>query len=629
MAKPQPQELPVQPGAQELPQGFFGWLWSWLTTVDHKRIAKLYFLFSALFVAIAGAEALAMRMQLMTPQNTLIDASTFNQLFTMHGTSMIFLVGMPLIFGFINAVMPLQIGARDMAFPFMNALSLWLFVVGGLMLNSSWFLGGAPDAGWFAYAPVSTTPYNPGPGMDFYAIGLQIAGLGTFMSGINFLATIIGCRAPGMSFWRMPMFCWTTFVTSALVLFAMPPLTIDLFELIFDRLFGTNFFNVAGGGNVVVWDQLFWIFGHPEVYILILPAFGIFSEVVPTMSKKPLFGYSSMVFATLLIGFLSYMVWTHHMFDFGFGPVINTIFTISSMLIAVPTGIKIFNWIFTMWNGHIRWNTAMYFAVGFIPSFVMGGVTGVMLAMAPADLQYHDSYFVVAHFHYVLIGGLIFGLFAGIFYWFPKIYGRMLDERLGKITFWLILIGFHTTFLPQHFMGLLGMPRRVFTYKAGMGLETLNLISTIGSWIMGVGFLIFLINLVHTLRSGPRASADPWDGRTLEWATSSPAPEYNFAAVPLIRARDALWAEKQHGNGRIPAAQPPGPIHMPSPSILPFVMAVGLMIAGYGGVYRSIIAAAVGLVITAVGVIYSIVHQDRGFHVHPAAPEAQEEGAPA
>ncbi len=561
-------------------------LMDWLTTVDHKKIGILYMIAGGFFFLVGGLEAILIRIQLWKPLNDFVSADTFNELLTMHGTTMIFLAAMPLIFALMNAVVPLQIGARDVAFPFVNSLGFWTFLFGGVLLNVSWFAGGAPDAGWTAYAPLAGTTYNGDHGIDYYVLGLQIAGIGTLIGGINFLVTIINMRAPGMTFMRMPMFTWTAFITSALILFAFPALAVGLAALMFDRLFDANFFDPAGGGNSVLWEHIFWIFGHPEVYILILPAFGVISEVISTFSRKRLFGYSSMVFATILIGFLGFMVWAHHMFTVGLGPVANALFSIATMLIAVPTGIKIFNWLFTLWGGSIRFTTANLFAVGFVPTFVMGGVTGVMLAAAPADFQYHDSYFVVAHFHYVIVGGLILGIFSGLHYWWPKMFGRILNETLGKLTFWTFFIGFHLTFFIQHFLGLLGMPRRIWTYLDGLGFNEMNLISTVGAFLMGFGTIFFLLNIVVTSFKPKNAPADPWeDGRTLEWTIPSPPPEYNFAQTPLVRGYDAYWKEKMDGHSGMTPAEPIGPIHMPSPSILPFFMGVGLFIAGLGFMY--------------------------------------------
>ncbi len=603
-------------------------LWSWLTTVDHKRIGILYLAAGGFFFLIGGLEALLMRLQLMYPDNHLFVGDTFNELLTMHGTTMIFFAAMPIIFALMNAVVPLQIGARDVAFPFVNALGFWLFFAGGVLLNVSWFCSGAPDAGWTAYPPLASAQYS-GTGVSFYVLGLQIAGLGTLIGGINFLVTIINMRAPGMGFMRMPLFTWTSFITSALILFAFPAITVGLVLLMFDRLFGANFFAVGNGGNIVLWQHLFWIFGHPEVYILILPAFGIISEVVSTFSSKRLFGYSTMVFASVVIGFLGFMVWVHHMFTTGLGPVANALFAIATMLIAVPTGVKIFNWLFTMWGGQIRFPTANLFAVGFIPTFVIGGMTGVMLSIPPADFQFQDSYFVVAHFHYTIVGGMAFGLFAGMYYWWPKMFGRMLNETLGKLNFWLFFIGFHLTFFPQHFLGLMGMPRRVFTYQTGHGLELGNLVSTIGALMMGLGTLVFLVNIAASARRGEKAPADPWDGRTLEWTIASPAPEYNFAQTPYVRGLDAFWTEKMAGRKTMSPAEPLGPIHMPSPSILPLVMSVGFFIAGFGFIYHQHIVAAAGLLMTVVCMFLRSLHDDHGYHIDPAEIQESERGIKA
>ncbi len=602
-------------------------LMDWLTTVDHKKIGILYFIAGFFFFLIGGLEAIIIRIQLLKPMNDVVAGDTFNELITMHGTTMIFLAAMPLLFALMNAVIPLQIGARDVAFPFLNSLGFWTFFFGGVLLNLSWFAGAVPDAGWTSYVPLAGPIYNSGHGVDYYVLGLQIAGIGTLLGGINFMATIINMRAPGLTFMRLPMFTWAIFITSALIVFAFPALTVGLVALMFDRLFNANFFDVANGGNGVLWEHIFWVFGHPEVYILILPAFGIISEVVSTFSRKRLFGYSSMVFATVLIAFLGFMVWAHHMFTTGLGPVANGLFSIATMLIAVPTGVKIFNWLFTLWGGSIRFTTANLFAIGFIPTFVMGGVTGVMLASAPADYQYHDTYFVVAHFHYVIVGGLILGIFAGLHYWWPKMFGRILNETLGKITFWTFFIGFHLTFFVQHFLGLLGMPRRVYTYLGGQGYDDMNFISTIGAILMGIGTIVFLINIFVTWAKPRNASNDPWeDGRSLEWTIPSPPPEYNFKQTPLVRGYDAWWKEKMEGKTAMTPAEPVGSIHMPSPSILPFIMSVGLFIAGFGFMYDQLIVAGVGLAITLGCMVVRSLVDDHGFHIEP---EEQDKGVQA
>ncbi|WP_409294496.1 cytochrome c oxidase subunit I [Peribacillus sp. SCS-26] len=602
-------------------KGFGATVWDYMTTVDHKKIAILYLIAGGIFFLAGGLEALFIRIQLAIPNNDFLSAGTYNEILTMHGTTMIFLAAMPLIFAFMNAAVPLQIGARDVAFPFLNSLGFWLFFFGGVFLNCSWFLGGAPDAGWTSYA--SLTLEADTHGVDFYILGLQISGIGTLIGGINFLVTIVNMRAPGMTYMRMPLFTWSSFVTSALILFAFPALTVGLFLLMFDRLFDANFFDVSAGGNTIIWEHLFWIFGHPEVYILILPAFGLFSEIFSTFSRKRLFGYSSMVFATVLIGFLGFMVWAHHMFTVGMGPIANAIFAVATMAIAVPTGIKIFNWLFTMWGGSIKFTTPMLYAVAFIPSFVAGGVTGIMNAVAAADYQYHDSYFVVAHFHYVIVGGVVLALLAGTHYYWPKMFGTMLNETLGKITFWLFLIGFHLTFFIQHFLGLMGMPRRVFTYLPNQGWETGNLISSAGAFFMGIAVIVLLINVVMTQVKNVRVGNDPWgDGRSLEWAIPSPPPFYNFKQLPLVRGLDPFWIEKMEGKKEMTPAEPLGDIHMPNASFLPVTISFGLFVAAFGALYHNddkgwaIPVMAVGLGITLVSMLLRSVKDDHGFHIH-------------
>jgi len=601
-------------------------VWEYLTTVDHKKIAHLYLGTGGFFFLLGGIEALFIRIQLMKPNNNFVNEQLFNEIMTMHGTTMIFLAAMPILFAFMNAVVPLQIGARDVAFPFLNALGFWLFFFGGLFLNLSWFLGGAPDAGWTSYASLSLR--SEGHGIDFYTLGLQISGFGTLISGINFLATIINMRAPGMSFMRMPLFTWTTFVASALILLAFPPLTIGIFLLMFDRLFSSNFFDVTMGGNTIIWEHFFWIFGHPEVYILVLPAFGIFSEIIPTFSRKRLFGYSSMVFATVLIGFLGFMVWAHHMFTTGLGNVANAIFAIATMAIAVPTGIKIFNWLLTMWGGSIKITVPMLYSLGFIPSFVIGGVTGVMQAVAPLDYQLHDTYFIVAHFHYVIIGGVVFAILAATHFYWPKIFGTKLSEKLGYVTFTLFFIGFHCTFFVQHFLGLMGMPRRVATYLPGQGLELGNLISSIGALLMAVAVITLLINIIMTSIRNKKVGADPWeDGRTMEWAIASPPPYYNFKQTPLVRGLDTWWIEKMEGKKELTPAEPLGNIHMPNNSILPLFIAFGLFVAAFGAMYNPLNSVGdgkswgvplliIGLAITFGSMLIRSLRDDFGYHIH-------------
>ncbi|HEY3012742.1 MAG TPA: cytochrome c oxidase subunit I [Gemmatimonadales bacterium] len=554
-------------------------IWSWITTVDHKRIGLLYGTTAFIFFLMGGIEALLIRIQLGSPENTFLSPERYNELFTMHGTTMIFLAIMPLSAMFFNFMIPLQIGARDVAFPRLNAFSYWAFLAGGLFLNSSWLFGLAPDAGWFGYANLTSIQYSPGLNVDFWMIGLQVLGIASLAAAVNFFVTIVNLRAPGMKLMRMPMFVWMSFITQVLLLLAFPVITVALFLLMFDRFFGTHFFVPSGGGDPILWQHLFWIFGHPEVYILILPAFGIISEVLPVFSRKPLFGYAAMVFSGVFIAFLGFGVWAHHMFATGMGPIADAFFALSTMLIAIPTGVKIFNWIGTMWGGSLQFRTPMYFAIGFIAMFIIGGLSGVMHSSPPADLQQTDTYFVVAHFHYVLFGGSIFGLTAGAYYWWPKMFGRMLDERLGKLHFWLMLIGFNLTFFPMHFLGLNGMPRRTYTYPAGLGFETLNQIETAGSFVLGIAFLVFLFNVFQTWRKPRNAPADPWNGATLEWSIPSPPQEFNFAEIPVVHGRDALWEAKREQRGPLPEpARVSGRgIHLPNPSYWPVVAAVGVL----------------------------------------------------
>ncbi|CEI84420.1 cytochrome c oxidase subunit 1 [Oceanobacillus oncorhynchi subsp. incaldanensis] len=598
--------------------GFGATLWDWLTTVDHKKIGILYLAGGGFFFLLGGLEAVIIRIQLISPENNFISAGLYNEMITMHGTTMIFLAAMPILLGLMNFIMPLQIGARDVAFPFLNSLGFWLFLFGGLLLNLSWFTG-APDAGWTNYAPLSIQ--SPGHGIDFYIMGLQLSGAGTLMGGINFIVTIVLMRAPGMTYMRMPLFTWTTFVASILILFAFPALTVGLFLMMFDRMFGSAFFDAALGGNAIIWQHLFWIFGHPEVYILILPVFGVFSEVFPTFAKKRLFGYTAMVFATFLIAFLGFMVWAHHMFTVGLGPVANSIFAVATMAIAVPTGIKIFNWLFTLWGGSIKINTAMLWSLAFIPSFTIGGMTGVMLASAVADYQYHDTYFVIGHFHYVIVGGTVFGILAGLHYWWPKMFGRYLHEGLGQLSFWTFFVGFHLTFFIQHFLGLMGMPRRYWVFLENQGLDTGNLISTIGAFFMSFGVIVFLINIIYTTIKGKKASGDAWgSGRTLEWAISSPPVHYNFKQLPLVRGLDPLWIEKTEGNKKVTPAEPLDEIHMPNGSILPFIMTIGFTIASYGFIYQTeskywLIAVYAGMAIALISMLIRSLKDDHGHHI--------------
>jgi cytochrome c oxidase subunit 1 len=553
-------------------------LWSWLTTVDHKRIGILYGATAFFFFLLGGFEALLIRIQLSRADNNFMDPDTYNQLFTMHGTTMIFLAIMPLSSMFFNYLIPLMIGARDVAFPRLNAFSYWVFLLGGLFLNAGFLFGAAPDTGWYGYANLTSRQFSPGPNVDFWNMGLQVLGVASLAAAVNFFVTIVNLRAPGMTLMRMPMFVWMSFITQILLLLAFPVIAVALILLMFDRFFGTHFFVPAGGGDPLLWQHFFWIFGHPEVYILILPAFGIVSEVLPVFSRKPLFGYAAMVFSGVFIAFLGFGVWSHHMFTTGMGPIADTFFALSTMLIAIPTGVKIFNWMGTIWHGSIQYKTPMYFAVGFIAMFIIGGLSGVMHSSPPADLQQNDTYFIVAHFHYVLFGGSIFALTAGAYYWWPKMSGRLLDEGLGKLHFWLMLIGFNLTFFPMHMVGLNGMPRRTYTYPKELGFELLNQIETAGAFILGLSFLVFLYNVIKTSRGPRNAPADPWNGATLEWAIASPPQEWNFDKVPSVQGRDPLWEMKRRNGGPLP--EPPltsgAGIHLPNPSYWPLISAIGV-----------------------------------------------------
>ncbi len=581
-------------------------IWSWITTIDHKRIGILYGVTAFIMFLTGGIEALLMRVQLAAPEQDVVSAEVFNQLFTMHGTTMIFLAIMPMGAAFFNYIIPLQIGARDVAFPRLNAFSYWTFLAGAIMLKMSWFLGGAPNAGWFGYAPLTGLAYNPGHGIDFWMISLQILGIASLAAAFNFIVTIVNMRAPGMTLMRMPLFTWMTLVTSILLVLAFPVITVALIELMFDRFYGTNFFVIQAGASPVLWQHLFWVFGHPEVYILILPALGIVAEIIPTFSKKPLFGYPVVVLSGIVIGFMGWMVWSHHMFTVGLGPVANSVFAVTTMAIAIPTGVKIFNYMGTMWGGSISFKAPMLYSLGFVALFIVGGLSGVMHSSAPSDAQQQDTYFVIAHIHYVLFGGSIMALLGGIYYWFPKITGRFLEERMGQITFWIIFIGMNITFFPMHFLGLDGMPRRINTYPDGMGWDLWNAVATAGVAFLFVGMALFLYNAIASWRNGKRASGDPWDGRTLEWSISSPPPEYNFEEIPTIYDRDDWWSTKRHHVRRaVPVAGASGEngngIHLPQPSYWPAVVSIGLLVGGYGLIFN-VAVAAIGGAIAMIGV---------------------------
>lgn len=593
----------------------WGYLWrEWLTTVDHKRIGVMYILSALLMLFRGGVDGLLMRAQTAVPDNKFLTAQHYNEIFTTHGVIMILFMAMPFIIGLMNVIVPLQIGARDVAFPRLNAVSFWLFFAGAMLFNISFVIGGSPDAGWTAYFPLASNEFSPSVGMNYYSISIQIAGIGTLMTGINFIVTILKMRAPGMTLMKMPMFTWSILITNVIITFAFPVLTVLLALMMFDRLFGTQFFTTANGGMDMLWSNLFWVWGHPEVYIVILPAFGIYSEIISTFARKNLFGYKSMVASMVVISLLSFLVWAHHFYTMGQGVIMNSIFSISTMAIAIPTGVKIFNWLLTLYKGKITFTVPMLYSMAFVPIFTIGGVTGVLLAIASANYQYNNTMFVVAHFHYVLIPGTVFGVIAGFHYWFPKVFGFRLNERIGKWAFWFITISFNVTFLPLFILGLNGMTRRMSTYSEETGFGPLNMLSFVGAIGLAIGFVLLVYNIYWSIRYSPRdTTGDPWDARSLEWSTHSPVPVYNFAVIPTIKSLDAFWYSKK--NNEPLAKGKYEPIHMPNNSGQPFILGVAFFIWGFFMVFSwwipSIIA---GVAILAILAHRSFV-KDHGYYI--------------
>jgi cytochrome aa3-600 menaquinol oxidase subunit I len=576
----------------------WGYLWrEWLTTVDHKRIGIMYLISALLMLFRGGVDAIMMRAQLSAPDLKLLDAQHYNEIFTTHGIVMILFMAMPFIMFFMNFVIPLQIGARDVAFPRLNALSFWLFFMGAMLFNISFIIGGSPDAGWTSYFPLAGNEFSPSVGTNYYMIAIQIAGIGTLMTGINFITTILKMRAPGMTLMKMPMFTWSAFIANVIIVFAFPVLAVLLAMGTLDRQFGTNFFTMDNGGMDMLWANIFWVWGHPEVYILILPAFGLYSEIISTFARRNLYGYKSMVGSMVIISLLSFLVWAHHFFTMGQGALTNSIFSITTMAIAVPTGVKIFNWLLTLRKGKIVITTPMLYSLLFIPLFTLGGVTGVMLAMSAADYQYHNTMFLVAHFHNVIIPGVVYAMLAGLTYYWPKMFGFMLNERIGKWTAWLLSIGFVLAFMPMYITGLDGQARRMFTYSESTGFGPLNMISFIGAGIMAIGFVLIVYNIYYSTRYASRdISNDPWDARTLEWATHTPVPEYNFAITPQVNSIEAFWDVKKKGHVLFKGEYEK--IHMPNNSGIPFVMSCIFFVWGFSFVF----SLWIPVIVTTIGI---------------------------
>ncbi|QED47271.1 cytochrome aa3 quinol oxidase subunit I [Cytobacillus dafuensis] len=576
----------------------WGYLWrEWLTTVDHKRIGIMYLISALLMLFRGGVDAIMMRAQLAVPENTLLDAQHYNEIFTTHGVVMIIFMAMPFIMAFMNFVVPLQIGARDVAFPRLNAISFWLFFTGAMLLNISFVIGGSPDAGWTSYFPLAGNEFSESVGTNYYMIALQISGLGTLMTGINFITTILKMRAPGMTLMKMPMFTWSALVTNAIIVFAFPVLTVALLMGTMDRLFATNFFTTGNGGMDMLWANFFWVWGHPEVYILILPAFGIYSEIISTFSRRNLYGYKSMVGSMVIISLLSFLVWTHHFFTMGQGALTNSIFSITTMAIAVPTGVKIFNWLFTLYKGKIVITTPMLYSLLFIPIFTIGGVTGVMLGMSAADYQYHNTMFLVAHFHMVIIPGVVFAMLAGLHYYWPKMFGYMLNEKIGKAGAWVISMSTLLAFMPMFFTGLDGQARRMYTYSESTGFGFLNMLSFIGALGLAIGFCLIVYNVYYSTRYASRdIGSDPWDARSLEWATHSPVPEYNFAITPQVNSSETFWDAKKNGHKLFTGEYEK--IHMPNNTGVPFIMGCIFFAWGFSfvfGMWIPVIISTIGI----------------------------------
>ena len=605
-----------------------------LTTVDHKRLGMRYIYTAFVFFLFAGVQALTMRVQLAVPENGLLGPSTYNELFTMHGTTMIFLFNTPVFAGFANYLLPLQLGARDVAFPRLNAFSYWIFLFAGLFMYASFLTGEIPDGGWFAYTPLTELAYSPGRGIDYWGLGVTFVGISTTVGAVNFIVTIFKLRAPGMTVNRIPLFAWSMLSMAFMVIFAVPAVTEAAFLLELDRIFGTSFFDATRGGNPLLYQHLFWFWGHPEVYILFLPAVGIMLTTIPVFARQRIVGYLWAATALVAIAFISFGVWVHHMFATGMPAMAMGFFSAASQVIAIPSGVLYLVWIATLWQGKVRWATPMLFSLGFLLIFLLGGITGVMVSVMPFDWQATDTYYIVAHFHYVLNGAVVFPIFAGIYYWAPKMTGRMLSERLGRWSFWIMFWSFHVAFFPMHILGLMGMPRRIYTYRSVLGWDTLNMVVTIGSMFFGFGVLLTIINVLWSRRHGEPAGANPWAADTLEWATTSPPEEYNFRRSPIVRSRHPLWdpppaevadhghdirllAADEHGaairsmlGATGMAAEPESTDMIPEPTIVPFVAAVGIALFFVGLLFEVKVAGWVGAAVAVAGIAWWFWHTE-------------------